>query len=412
MRAAPGVLLLTLALVVATGCGSSSDPAAPHTFVHATVDATGGLAVGGVPFGTRGAVLRYLDDGRNVMVGDVPAAVTFLAGTVVAVRGAIDRDRSGAAEEVLVRSVLRGPLQGRGEAALAVAGADVVLDSRTLVLDGNEARSSIEALPGGAPLEVHGFPERGARVRATLVRVLPTPAPILVHGWTLGVPEGGSFDLSLVRGGAPILRVDAAAAAPATPVPANALVRVTASGVAAGAPPVLIATSVAVVAQLLPIGEDRALVEGLVGGGSPDEFALGDHRVRATAATAYEGVPPGISAEALLTPGVRLVAEGARDRGVVVAERIRFVDVLRLAGRIDPGSLAISNPGGVASFTVGGEIVVADATTRATSAGAELTLTQLVQLHAAEAAGLPVALLAYRRADGAIQAQRIDVVAR
>jgi hypothetical protein len=408
MRSHSAVAAVAFTLLF-VGCGSSGDPALPPTFVHATADGSGTLAVNGTVFDTRGAVVRYLDDATTLTLGD--SAGEFVAGSVVAVRGTVTGDRrSGTADEVVVRSVLRGPLQGRGESLLAVAGADVAIDSRTVVLDAGAAPATIEALPAGAPLEVHGFPESGTRLRATLVRVLAGSAPILVHGWTLGAPVGGTFDVSLVQGGAPLLRVDATGATTSAALPPNALVRIAGSAVAAGGPPVLTATSVDVVAQILPLGEERAIVEGLVGGGdSGAGFALGEHRVRTTASTTYEGVPAGASAAALVSPGVRLVAEGGLDRGVVVAERVRFVDALRVAGRIDPGSFAIANPAVAASFTIGGELVVADATTRATSAGAAITLRQLLDLHSAQAAGLPVTVHGYERADGAVQAQRIEV---
>jgi len=119
----------------------------------------------------------------------------------------------------------------------------------------------------------------------------------------------------------------------------------------------------------------------------------------------------GSSAEALFAPGVRLFADGARQGGDIVAERVWFVEVLRLAGRITPGSFHILNPAVAGSFTLGGTIVVVDAGARIAAGGAPITLLQLRELHSAQAAGLPVAVHGYQRADGAVQAQRVDVTA-
>lgn len=409
MRTSFAAAALT-AVLFAAGCGSSDDPPPTTVFVQATVDELGSLRVNGVPFRTRGAVVRYVDDGTTLTLGDAATGLPFLPGTVVAVRGALAADRrSGTAEEVIVRSVLRAPLQGRGESSLAVAGADVLVDSRTTILGASDAPTTLAALPAGERVEVHGWAEAGNRVRATLVRVLPGTPSIAVNGWSLAAPVNGEFDLSLLLGGAPILRVDASAASVSLPLPANALVRVGGSGITAGGPPRLAATSVNVVAQLLPIGEDRVVVEGLVLSGGAAEFTVGDLRARTSADTIYDGVPAGAVGAALIGPGVRLVAEGVRDGGTVLAERVRFVDVVRLAGRIDPGSLAISNPASAVSFTIGGEIAVADASTSVTSGDTSLTLQQLVELHAAEPAGLAIALVGYRRADDALQAQRIEL---
>jgi hypothetical protein len=397
-------LLLTLA------CGGSNDGRpAVSTFAHATVDVTGTLTVNGTVYGTRGAVVRYLDDGRVLNLGDGFSGLAFPAGAVVVVRGRLEEGgRTGIAEEVLVRSVLRGPLQGRGESVLAVAGADVLLDAGTVLLDADGGPASIDSLPAGARVEVHGWPESGTRVRATRVSVVPGEPAVSVHGWTLAAPSSGVFDLSLVSGGAPLLRVDAASVSGA-PTPANALVRVAGTGITAGAPPLLAATGVNVVAQLLPVGEARAVLEGLIAGGSLPDFRLGEHRVRTTGATQYDGVPADSTPETLALPGVRLVAEGPLEGGALVAERVRFVNALRLDGRIDPGSFAITNPAAAGSFTLAGSIVVVDASTRITSGGAELTLRELVELHGLEAAGLPVSVIGYRRADAAVQAQLVTV---
>ncbi|HET7753191.1 MAG TPA: DUF5666 domain-containing protein [Anaeromyxobacteraceae bacterium] len=413
MRLPSAAPALAAALLLAS-CGSGNgDSAQPLTFVHGAVDATGTLTVNGTAFDTRGAVVRYLDDGRTLTAADAPSGLPFVAGTVVAVRGAIAHDRrTGVADEVMVRSVLRGPLQGRAESSIAVAGADVLLDSRTAILGEAGAPASIESLPAGARVEVHGWPESGTRVRATLVRALPGDPLVAVHGWTLAAPVSGAFDLSLVPGGAPVLRVDAASATTSPTVPANALVRVGGSGIAAGAPPVLAATSVDVLAQLLPVGEDRAVVEGVVSSGALASFTVGDHLVRTTTATIFDGVPQGSSADAVFAPGVRLVVEGARQGRELAAERVRFVDVQRHAGRIAPGSFHLLNPAAAGSFTLGGEIVVVeDFATRITATGAAITLRQLFELHSAEAAGLPIVAHGYRRADGAVRTHRIDVAA-
>lgn len=398
------------ALLLSMACGSSGGRSQASTFAHATVDTSGTLTVNGTVYDTRGAVVRYLDDGQVLNLGDGFAGLAFPAGEVVVVRGRVDEGgRRGDAEEVLVRSVLRGPLQGRGESSLAVAGADVLVDAGTVLLGADGGPASIETLPAGARVEVHGWPVSGTRVHATQVRVLPGEPAVSVHGWTLSAPSSGVFDVSLVSGGAPLLRVDASSVSGASSTPADALVRVVGSGITAGAPPLFTATGVSVVAQLLPIGEERAVLEGLIAGGALPDFRLGEHRVRTTSGTRYEGLPQGSTPEALAIPGVRLVAEGPLQRGELVAERVRFVDALRLAGRIDPGSFAITNPASAASFTLAGSIVVVDGSTRITSGGAELTLRDLVELHGVEAAGLPVSVIGYPRADAAVQALLVAV---
>jgi hypothetical protein len=402
--------LLTVAGALSAACLSCSSgggAAERSAFVSATVGPDGALTVDGRAFRATGAVLRLLDDGASVTLASEAEAKDHLRpGMVVVVKGRLAPDgRSGTADEILYRAVLRGPLAGRGESLLAVGAADVAIDAATVVLDASGARTAYDALPAGGRVEVSGWPETGTRVRATLVRALPGEPALALRGWSLAAPVDGRFAFSFLQGGAQAVVVDAGAAA--APVPANALVRVGGGSIAAG---VLDATSVRVEAQLLPLPEDRAVVDGVVTEGDLASFAVGEHRVRTTAATAYDGVPSGSTAAAGFARGVRLVAEGSFDGQDVVAERVRFVGVDRRAGRIVPGSFAIANPATSASFEVGGAVVVVDGGTRlADRDGAPLTIRQLAELHAAQPEGLPVAIHGDARADGAMQAHRVDV---
>lgn len=395
--------------LLAVGCGGSGDPRRQSAFVLGTVGAAEVLTVNGTAFRTRGAVLRLLDDGTAVtLASEVEARTILREGMVVAVKGAT-AGGAGTAAEILYRAVLRGPLVGRGESLLAVAGADVAIDASTVVLGADGAPTTLDALPAGGRVEVSGWPEDGTRVRATLVRALAGDPPVVVRGWSLGVPAGGTFDLSLVPRGAPLLAIGASGAS-GPPVPADALVCVDGTAIAAGAPPVLAATAVRVEAQLLPQPGDAAAVEGVVTGSSADELVLGEHRVRSTAATVFEGMPAGSTAAVAVGPGTRLVAVGVVEGPRLVADRIRLVALHRVAGRIVPGSLSIGQPATYAAVVVAGTDVVIDARTRALGpAGEPLTILELAALHSAEPAGLPVVVHGYERQDGVVLAHRVDV---
>lgn len=402
-------LLAALAAPVA-GCGSGdASPSPSPVFVQATVGPDATLKVGGVPFSSRGAVLRMLDDGTSVTLASDDEARTLLReGMVVAVRGDLVGD-ARSASEILYRSVVRGPLIGRAASQLAVAGADVDLDAETVVLDAAGAPTTPEALPAGGRVEVSGWPETGNRVRATLVRALPGTPAVSVRGWTLSAPVGGAFDLSLLRSGSALLRVDASGASGPPGVPADALVRVSGSTIAAGAPPSLAAESYAVESQILPRPGDLAVVEGVVTGGTAAALQVGEHLVATTSATTYEAVPAGGTA-APLAPGMRLVAEGTLDGERIVAQRIRFVALARLAGRMVPTSFAIGNPATFAEWDMGQTTVHADLQTRISGvAGEPLALRDFAELHAAEPAGLPVVVHGYARRDGVVRAHRVDV---
>ena len=410
MRRHPAAALLTLFALTISACDDSGEPAPSSYFVQGTQSVLGSLTVNDIPFRIGSATVRYLDDGQTIAPGEAPAELVFYPGSVIAVRGTVSGDRSqGSAEEVLLRSVLRGPLQGRGESSIAVAGADVLLDARTAVIDANGAPTTIAGIAAGQRVEVHGFPEDGTRIRATLVRALNGTPAVSVRGWSRGIPIAGAFELSLTQGGGALLLVQTATLPPGG-VPADALVSVGGDAVAAGAHPTLTASRVAVEAQILPRPGDRVLVEGIVLAGDQQQFVLGEHLVRTSSVTAYEGIPVGGNLASSIAKGTRLVVEGPFLDGVVIAQRVKVLDLTRLAGRIQPGSFAIGNPATFGVFTLSGSTVSLDASTRIVGpTGAPLTIVQLASLHSADLAGLPVVVHGYARADGGVQAQRIDV---
>lgn len=400
----PSVNAAAVAALMALSC---SEPAATETFFAlVAAGADGTVAVEGVELDVAGATLRIYDEDTSVQLVDGDdLAARVGPGRLVWLRG----ERRGATAriaDVFARAVVIGPVAGRSDAAVAVGGVEVGLAPDTRILDASGAAIAKEDLPGGARVLVSGWAEGLGRVRATAIRVRPGTPAIRVRGWSLGAPVDGRFAFALLQEGAPVLQVDASAIVPAPHVPASALVRVEGDGIAQGT---LAASAVAVEAQALPMTGDVAVLDGLVTAVEDDRIVMGDHRIRRTGETRYEGVPAGGSEAAALVPRARLLVQGTMAGEHLVAERIRFVDLTRLSGRVQPGSFHLGQPSTSGSFAVGGKLVVLDPLTEIRdSSGAPLTLLELAERHGLEPLGVPVVLHGSLEQDGTLRAYRVD----
>ena len=120
---------------------------------------------------------------------------------------------------------------------------------------------------------------------------------------------------------------------------------------AAGSPGTLTATAVEREDRLTGDDGSESEVEGIVVGLSGDTFTVSDQPVRLTSSTTFSGAADPANARADLADGVKVEVEGHLEAGVLVAEKVKFKDGVRIQ------AVATGVTGGGASFTLLGKAV-------------------------------------------------------
>jgi len=294
------------ALQVVTGNGGThgGGGATIPTIHRGEVEAIGSITVNGV---------RFIDDTATIIADDDPTIVLTKAdveklGLVVTVRGIRNADGvTGAAAEIEIENEIRGAIMAKGVDTLTVLGQTVITHPETEF----EAGETFATLLVGDRVEVHG--ERsGSTIRASRVdRTLEAVDEI--RGTVTAFVPGAAVTV-----GGTLITVDANTAfdpVGATPV-AGDLVEV---HFTAGT-----ATLIHMEDEL-PEGQEVE-VEGLVSGfvGLSAIFKVAGTDVDASKAVFAGGF------KADMLNGMKLEAEGVMVGGVLMADRIKFKDSVRI----------------------------------------------------------------------------------
>ena len=326
------------------GGGGAASPAASGPAVsQGVITAKGSVFVNGIEFNTTGATIR-IDDNPGAE-GDLKV------GMVVKVKGTSDdATKKGVATLVEAWDVLEGTIGSVGlDNTITVMGQLVKIEDNVTRLNDDD---TVKVFAGanfqpGDVVEVNGFPDDNGGLRATRV-AKKSSGEFEVKGFVSGL-TGSSFGLSLIPGGAATLTVNFAA---------NLLPAGIANGSFVEVKSLVAPVAGAVTASLIKLEDalgaagEKVEVEGIVTGGTVDDFSINGQRVLTNSATIYVG---GLKGDFAL--GVKLEAEGPLDaNGAIVATKISF----RSSIKIEADASAVSASG----LTLLGKTVVINQFTR------------------------------------------------
>jgi uncharacterized protein DUF5666 len=327
-----GLAMVFSCAVFFTACysGSTNSPTTP--IVSRGVISKGGVIVNGVTYDVSGAPITF-----NGKPGD---ASQLQDGVTVKIRGKLNSDgATGLAEKVEIQSETGGPVTGKGTDSITVFGQQIFIDDRTVFANSN--------FQVGWYAEVYGIRDSQERFLATRVeaqnfqkcgigsdnieKCIPIPftddhltgfaeAPI-----NPGKPPFLSFNLRgySVNTGPDTLITPAGAG-----INIGDLVRiseiselsiVTGTNITPG----LIERVDLADAEFEPQENEQFEVEGFVAGFTTlnADFTVSDITTRLSGTTGFEN---GTSAD--MTNNVRIEAEGRMAGGVLIADKIKFVN--------------------------------------------------------------------------------------
>jgi hypothetical protein len=329
-----GLALVFLCAAFFTACHSGGTNS-PTPIVSSGVIKSGGVIVNGVTYDVTGAQITF--NGKPGDAGQLQEGVTLK------IKGRLNSNGvTGIAEKVEIQSETGGPVTGKGNDSITVFGQQIFIDDRTVF-----ANANFQDIVG-QDAEVYGIRDSQERFLATRVeahifehcgvgsdnieRCLPVPfsddhltgfveAPL-----NPGNPPFLSFNL---RG----FSVNTGPDTLITPVGAGInigdLVRI--SGIREEIS-ILTGTNITVAliervdiadAEFEPQENEQFEVEGFVAGFTTlnADFTVSDITTRLTGTTGFEN---GTSAD--MTNNVRIEAEGRMAGGVLIADKIRFVN--------------------------------------------------------------------------------------
>jgi hypothetical protein len=311
------VLLVIVATTLACGIGgggggggrASGGGISGTALVIGPIDGFGSIIVNGIDFDTTNA--------QVTLEGD-PATVDDLRlGMLVSVRGTVDiGSMTGEADIVAFEDLVEGPVEGVN----AADGTFVVL-SQLVITDASTVfdQTSIATLMPGDHVEVSGFLDADASVRATRVELKLVDQEIEIKGAISNLDTvGQTFDFNL-------LTVDFSSAlienAPPGGLANGLFVEVEAMDPPVG--DVLTAVGVEVLDQELmaDLGDDASVAGFVSEIVSANEFVVNQtQRVRVFPGTRFEG---GTASDLVLN--ARVEVEGSLDQeGALIAEEVEF----------------------------------------------------------------------------------------
>jgi hypothetical protein len=370
-------LFITAAAAIAlalAGCSGSGGDGSAAPVVSIGTMAKGSVIVNGV---------RFEDAAAAITADDTAKTAAFLeSGMTVKVRGTINSDGlTGTAEKIEAENEVRGPISSKGADSLLVHGQTIFVDGATIFAN----VAGFASLQVNDVVEVHGQRDVSENIRATRVELLSAGADDEVKGV---VREKDSLSSTFMIGGLLISYDASTVIVPAGETFENGeLVEVHLSG--------SLATRIELEdledADFDPAEGQEFEVEGFVSGfsGHPGLFLVNNQQVQTTSGTRFAG---GIAAD--LANDMKVEAEGHMNGGILVADKIKFKDTVRLETNAETGSGA-AKP---ASFTALGKTVTV------------ATTTELNNISLPIPAGAGIKVRGFVNADGSITATRIQSI--
>jgi len=347
------VAAAAFALSACGGGGGGGTTGATSAPVVSTGTMTkGSVIVNGIRFEDTAANIHPDDTGKVFLPSDLKDGMT------VKVRGDINDDRvTGRALEIEVENEVRGTITAKGTDSLTVLGQTVFVDGGTVFAN----VANFAALAVGNAVEVHGQRDAAGAIRATRVELLAGPGVVVdeVRGVVANKTPGpaGTFTI-----GAALFAYDALTVIVDPPggqtFADGALVEVHLDAGTNRANRIEIEDDED--AEFEPGEGEEFEVEGFVTGLVGSNFSVNGQAVSLKAGTRFEG---GLPSD--LANDVRVEAEGHMVGGVLVADKIKFKDSVRLESNATAASSS--------SVTVFGKTVFITGTTD--TSGATLPIT-------------------------------------
>lgn len=335
--------LALLILVVCTACGSAASFLTQMLagggiggtgIGFGPITGFGSIFVNGVEFDTKGAAITI--DGKPAVEGDLRK------GMVVTVQGTIDGE-TGVGAAVIVESSVRGPVDedvtDANARTVQVLGQTIHVDD-TVVLEnlgdeeGDPIPFRLNDLKKNTIVSVSGLVKSNGTIAATRIELFDT-APTVNR--VQGLIENVNTTLETFEIGE--LRVDYSAAdLSGLPggVPANGLLVTVEGQLSDGADRELLADKVEPL-DLGLLNVKRAEVSGFVtkDNNAPNEFTMGNLAVRTDSVALFAG---GSASEILVK--TKLEVEGELVNGVLIADKVTFLDNITLESDADTVSIS------------------------------------------------------------------------
>ena len=333
------------------GGGMGIAPAGPASSISIGTMKKGSVIVNGVEFTAGGGATIRIDDNPG------RPETELRDGMEVKVKGAINADKiTGGYSSVETEPEVRGKIAGPGVDDFTVNGQQVFTDDRTVFEDRSIAdvfsKIAFAALAVNENVEIHGSRDASGRVHATRVERRHDARPDEVKGTIVTAPTGTTFNLATAGSGA--ITVNYGLSTQITPTGATLNLNDTIEVHGTFSAGIMTATRIdredLEDVEFEPAEGQELEVEGFVSGftASPGTFKVSSQTVQTTATTRFVG---GVSTD--LANGIEVEAEGHMTAGVLVADKIKFEENVRIE----------ANAGASGSAGVLGKTVVVTSTT-------------------------------------------------
>jgi len=312
------VIVCVLALAACAGGGETGTglTSSGNDVSVGKITKFGSIWVNGVEFNT-GAT--------QVKVEGVDAATSTLRlGMVVTVKGKINADGiSGTANQVLVREVIKGPIDLVGASTLTILGQSVLIDDQT-VFEGTISPKNISGLVPGDFVEVSGIVKNAGVITATRIDKKEPFSDYKLKGVVSNLNPGATTfsigTLTINYGGLNIA---------AGTLVDGASVEIKGSIVSPGH---LVATDIE--SDKLDVSDaDRLELEGYVSSSTVatggNQFMLNNTMIQTTSSTKFSS---GLTTD--LIAGVYVEVEGALQGGVLTATEVKFKDSVKIESAV------------------------------------------------------------------------------
>jgi hypothetical protein len=346
-----GLAIMVVAAFVLTSCsgnGSSSSSTATPVAMMGTVLTDNGLTVNGTSFDASSA---------TVSSGGVARDPGFLDnGMTVKLKGRMNEDGlSGIADRIKVVLEVRGGISSIGTDSLMVLGQTILVNGMTVFAD----TPGLTALKVGDKVEVHGLRDSSGAIMATRIKLLaPEQQAIDEVRGLVSNTTATTFDI----GGLTVtFNADTIVEPAGAAFGDGDIVKVHLNGTTA----VLIEVERLADAEFIPEEGQEFEIEGFISGFTDPaaDFLVGDQTVRLASDAEFRG---GDIAD--LGDNVMVEAEGLISGGVLLADKIKFKDTIRIEANADTNgsadvlgkTVAVSSatrlnhlPGGLADILAG-----------------------------------------------------------
>lgn len=323
------------------GGGMGIAPAGPASAISVGTMKKGSVIVNGVEFTAGGGATIRIDDNPG------RPETELRDGMQVKVKGAINANKiTGNYSSVEAEPEVRGGLAGPGADDFTVNGQDVFTDDRTVFEDRSIgdvfSQITFAALAVSDNVEIHGIRDATGRIHASRVERRHDAQPDEVRGTIATAPTGTpTVTFTLATAGSGTIIVNYGLSTQITPTGAtlnlNDIVEVHGTFSAGIMTATRIDREDLEDVEFEPAEGQELEVEGFVSGftTSPGTFHVGSQTVQTTAMTQFVG---GVSAD--LANGIEVEVEGHVIAGVLVADKIKFEENVRIEANADASGSA------------------------------------------------------------------------